>query len=566
MHEGTGSKGGAAGGTFSKASFKAGRGVGGDGKGGSAGGEVGGAGAEDDVDIDDPDFWKKMVGDDRIAEDEDAAALAALAGKKRRRNRANYSEKDYERRLMKQIKGGEDDFHPNQSSDDGGEDYDAAADDGNSSGEDDGGEGGGGEADAGKDVGKDVGKDAGKDVGKGGETGTDAAVGADVVNISDDSDSGDESVSSASDMEFDLSNEGEGEGAALWNETLRSLGDDKKRRRRVRERNRWGSGGGGRGGASSATLVSAETVPANWKKEDAESVLGCLRAHGYGNLPMDEFRRRCFGSRSGGSGKDKGIDREGGSMDRKKGRGWSILRLANADEEIRRMAWALALTTLTEAVEDDVKSMARRAEKKAAEVKRKKEENGGSGVGEEKGASSSSGSAAGEQVKTTAMTPTMTPSNSDGGVLGKLHLSDADRCDEIESLAQRVRSFDKVWQTNASWARIALKDALSYAQERRPRDQAIIERALAGGGGVDGIEGKGLASANKRKKGVTSSTLTAAFDENIWPALRSRGWKDETAPDGRRRFVFGKTTVSCRDLKMANWGLSVAYVDTYLDV
>ena len=84
VHENTGSGSNAAGGTFSKASFVAPKTPG-----------SGPDKQQEDVDIEDPDFWKKMVGE---AEAEVESEL-----KPRRRNQANYSERFYERKLHKII-------------------------------------------------------------------------------------------------------------------------------------------------------------------------------------------------------------------------------------------------------------------------------------------------------------------------------------------------------------------------------------------------------------------------------------------------------------------------------
>lgn len=91
IHDNTGSKSNAAGGTFSKASFKAVK--------------SSDSGAKkqntEDVDIDDPEFWTKMVGEAQVEDNS-----ADLAGKKRKRTAANYSEKDYDRRLPGTIMDG----------------------------------------------------------------------------------------------------------------------------------------------------------------------------------------------------------------------------------------------------------------------------------------------------------------------------------------------------------------------------------------------------------------------------------------------------------------------------
>ena len=83
MHENTGSNSNAAGGTFSKASFKN---TNSDGV------------ASVEVDVDDPDFWTKVVGDAKEEEDQQLG--------KRKRAQHSYSEKEYLKRLDAQIKDG----------------------------------------------------------------------------------------------------------------------------------------------------------------------------------------------------------------------------------------------------------------------------------------------------------------------------------------------------------------------------------------------------------------------------------------------------------------------------
>lgn len=101
VHENTGSKSSAAGGTFSKASFKAPK---------TPDGGTKKSGNED-VDIDDPEFWKKMVGEGKVEDDS-----TDLAGKKRKRTQANYSERDYDRRLTGTLGSGGSDSESSSSS------------------------------------------------------------------------------------------------------------------------------------------------------------------------------------------------------------------------------------------------------------------------------------------------------------------------------------------------------------------------------------------------------------------------------------------------------------------
>lgn len=96
VHNDTGSGSNAAGGTFSKASFVAPK------------TPTGKKGPEEDVDIEDPEFWKKMVGE--------APAEAESVLKPRKRNKAIYSEKFYERQLHEMIAL---DGNGSDSSDDG---------------------------------------------------------------------------------------------------------------------------------------------------------------------------------------------------------------------------------------------------------------------------------------------------------------------------------------------------------------------------------------------------------------------------------------------------------------
>ena len=84
IHDQTGSNSNAAGGTFSKASFKAPK------------TPNSGEGKEqnDDIDIDDPEFWTKMVGEAKVDNND-----TIMTGKKRTRTKAHYSENAYDKKL-----------------------------------------------------------------------------------------------------------------------------------------------------------------------------------------------------------------------------------------------------------------------------------------------------------------------------------------------------------------------------------------------------------------------------------------------------------------------------------
>jgi len=118
VHDNTGSKSSAAGGKFSKASFKAPSTPSADGK---------KAGPVEDIDVDDPDFWQKMVGEGKESKRNDVL----LSGQKRKRRAANYSEKAYEEKFTLVL-------GDNADSDDGkkeGESSDSESDDSFSEGD-----------------------------------------------------------------------------------------------------------------------------------------------------------------------------------------------------------------------------------------------------------------------------------------------------------------------------------------------------------------------------------------------------------------------------------------------
>jgi hypothetical protein len=86
VHANTGSKSAAVGGTFSKASFKA------------KAADPSGKSKGEDVDVDDPDFWKKMIGEGNMDNEEE------IAGVRRSRTQKNYSEKQYKHLLEETIR------------------------------------------------------------------------------------------------------------------------------------------------------------------------------------------------------------------------------------------------------------------------------------------------------------------------------------------------------------------------------------------------------------------------------------------------------------------------------
>lgn len=101
VHENTGSSSGAAGGTFSKASFKS-----------SVGSGM--SGNAEDIDIEDPDFWKKMIGEPKADEDMDIL----LTKTRTRRQITSYSELEYNKQLENVLGNSDSGSDGNYQSDD----------------------------------------------------------------------------------------------------------------------------------------------------------------------------------------------------------------------------------------------------------------------------------------------------------------------------------------------------------------------------------------------------------------------------------------------------------------
>ena len=111
VHENTGSSSNAAGGTFSKARFTA--------TAKSPDAADNNKARANDVDIEDPEFWTKVLGDTASSADDDD-----LTSKPRQRSKANYSEREYQRQLEAALcldNDGESDGSNSESEDQEGE-------------------------------------------------------------------------------------------------------------------------------------------------------------------------------------------------------------------------------------------------------------------------------------------------------------------------------------------------------------------------------------------------------------------------------------------------------------
>lgn len=86
-----------------------------------------------------------------------------------------------------------------------------------------------------------------------------------------------------------------------------------------------------------------------------------------------------------------------------------------------------------------------------------------------------------------------------------------------ELAEKKHQAFMKVMKNNDSWASLVLSDALAFSKTALPRDKGFTQRMLTG-----------MYSPQKTpKENHVQIQLSLGFEEGVWPALRSRGWKVE---------------------------------------
>lgn len=153
-------------------------------------------------------------------------------------------------------------------------------------------------------------------------------------------------------------------------------------------------------------------------------------------------------------------------------------------DEVKRMYWALPLLSFYEAAEDDALEASRKVE---AASKEKQPE---------------------------------------GGVLAKagdknsvIDVDMEDLSTKPEVKDQLEESFKSLLESNKSWVEKAFADALAFSKQSvaSPRDKEYVQNIM---------DGHRPAKSSQEENPVKIK-LTAEFNENIWPALRSRGWKDD---------------------------------------
>lgn len=131
--------------------------------------------------------------------------------------------------------------------------------------------------------------------------------------------------------------------------------------------------------------------------------------------------------------------------------------------------------------------------------------------------------------------------SSDGDVLSRIcedpsdKESDSKDSSSNELNGKKHEAFKKVLAANESWLDDVLDDALSYAATATPRDKKFTQRILSG-------------THSPKKTGGESqvqSTLTIKFEEDVWPTLRSRGWKvNEKRGSNNKSYAYNSESFS----------------------
>ena len=166
------------------------------------------------------------------------------------------------------------------------------------------------------------------------------------------------------------------------------------------------------------------------------------------------------------------------------------------------MSWAILLLVLCEIAQEDAAQSKKRAVR-AAEKKRESSDS---------------------------------PNPSDGGVL--------EAASEEVSQEMIQRCFNKLWATNACWASSVFDDALAFARKSEPRDEDILYRALDS----TAIPGSGTP--------LKQDEISSLFVQNVWPSLKTRGWKAAVLSDGPHA---GKTQYSYEGKQVRTGLISVLF-------
>jgi hypothetical protein len=160
-------------------------------------------------------------------------------------------------------------------------------------------------------------------------------------------------------------------------------------------------------------------------------------------------------------------------------------------DEIKRMSWSLTLLCLYEAAEVDALEVTRKAEADSTEK----------------------GTMEGDILART------------GNVESSELAESNDKTDDERDILEE--SFKKLLSINAGWVEMALGDAVDFSKISRHRDQEYVQ------GIIDGNRPSNLLNP-------VQSKLVADFMDNVWPALRSRGWKEDEK--NKHLFIYqGKT-------------------------
>ena len=94
----------------------------------------------------------------------------------------------------------------------------------------------------------------------------------------------------------------------------------------------------------------------------------------------------------------------------------------------------------------------------------------------------------------------------------------------------KAKAFQKIVGSQAPWFAEVLNDASNFAKSNEPRQDEVIHKL------------------NTMNLPLTATDVASIFATNVWPSLKSRGWKvaliDEGDQTGKSRYSYKDKEVS----------------------
>jgi hypothetical protein len=101
------------------------------------------------------------------------------------------------------------------------------------------------------------------------------------------------------------------------------------------------------------------------------------------------------------------------------------------------------------------------------------------------------------------------------GETGNADQTDAKPAPGVTDGELAVQAFRKFWDPNADWVTKLVMEVVVYAKDHDPRNEETLMQLM-----------------HKKTKSMDEGGVKILFAKNVWPSLRSRGWKARVAEGG----------------------------------